>query len=226
MIFRVRRQLLFVFSCVTISIAPPAHLAAQATVAAPVQPVVPGREIVREFVRRDPGWSCGQMAGVQYTASVRVNIDAEGRPSGAQVEQSSGRDCLDQLAVAAVNGAAFTAATAEDGKPLASTIVVPVKFPFHGLPSPGQIAAQPHVSFAPEVSVGRCSLPTSMDAVISLTVNVDGLPSDVKLERSSGSTCLDKQALQLGEQYRFKPAVRDGQAVATTIHIDVNFQKF
>lgn len=226
MIFPWRRLLPVVLSCVAYSVASPAFLSAQATAAAPVQPVVPNREIVSEFVKRNPAWSCPEKVGVLYTATVRVNIDVAGKPSGAQIEQSAGRACLDDLAIASVNAAAFTAARGKDGKPMASTIVVPVNYLLQKSASPEQVAAQPDPASIPELSTGGCPNSASGNVIISLTVTVDGRPANIKLDRSSGNTCLDKRVLKAAEQYRFKPAANYGHATATRVIINVNFRVF
>ena len=60
---------------------------------------------------------------------------------------------------------------------------------------------------------------------LSLVIDQAGLPQDIQVVRGLGSG-LDEKAIEAVKQYRFKPATRDGQPVATKIHINVNFQIF
>ncbi len=74
------------------------------------------------------------------------------------------------------------------------------------------------------------------DVLVVLTVDTNGFPKNVRVERSladkvgpkdrKAALSLDAKAIEAVQQYRFKPAMRDGTPVATEIHIDVNFQIF
>jgi protein TonB len=55
-------------------------------------------------------------------------------------------------------------------------------------------------------------------------VGPDGVPSDVRVESSSQSRDLDKAAVEAVRRWRFKPAMRNGQAVAETIVVPVAFK--
>ena len=60
---------------------------------------------------------------------------------------------------------------------------------------------------------------------MSLTVDPDGVPSHVAVAKSLRPD-FDQSALAAVRQYRFKPAMLNGNPVAANLFIDVNFQKF
>ena len=59
---------------------------------------------------------------------------------------------------------------------------------------------------------------------LAVDVGPDGVPSDVRVESSSQSRDLDKAAVDAVRKWRFKPAMRNGQAVAETIVVPVEFK--
>lgn len=62
------------------------------------------------------------------------------------------------------------------------------------------------------------------ECVLSLTLDTNGIPHDVRLIRSLAPS-LDEKAIEAVKQYRFKPAMRDGKTpVPTTFRILVEFQ--
>ena len=62
-------------------------------------------------------------------------------------------------------------------------------------------------------------------SVISLIVNSKGMPENLNVERSL-SADFDEQAMDAVRQYRFKPAMKEGNPVAVSIKIEVNFQRY
>ena len=61
--------------------------------------------------------------------------------------------------------------------------------------------------------------------VISLVVSEDGMPTQVHVVRGVGMG-LDEQAVAAVNQYRFKPAMKDGQPVAAQISAAVSFNLY
>ncbi len=84
--------------------------------------------------------------------------------------------------------------------------------------TPPRIVSDPEPEYSEEARKsgysGTCTL--------SLTVNTDGQVSDIKVERPLGRG-LDEKAIQAVSMWRFDPARRDGQPVATRIKVEVNF---
>jgi len=57
---------------------------------------------------------------------------------------------------------------------------------------------------------------------LKVTVGVDGKPTEVTIDNSSGSTRLDAAALQyVKENYTWEPATRDGKPVSDTILVNI-----
>jgi TonB family protein len=155
----------------------------------------------------------------------------------------------DDLAIAAVKQSQFQPGTL-NGKPVPVLIQVRVPF-FHltaaaprimvrsaqfstlprarqvkpyGLP-PGDTPPRP-VSFAnPEYSAEARRKKIEGVVLVSALVNEEGNPIDLRVERSLGYG-LDEKALDCFSQYRFKPAMRDGQPVAQRITIEVSFKLY
>jgi len=61
--------------------------------------------------------------------------------------------------------------------------------------------------------------------LVSALVNEEGNPIDLRVEKSLGYG-LDEKALDCFSQYRFTPAMRDGQPVAQRIMIEINFRLY
>jgi TonB family protein len=59
--------------------------------------------------------------------------------------------------------------------------------------------------------------------LVSLVVNKEGLPEDLQVERPAGHG-LDEKALEAVRQYRFTPAMRDGNPVAVRIRVEISFR--
>jgi TonB family protein len=60
--------------------------------------------------------------------------------------------------------------------------------------------------------------------VVSCVVDVKGQPKQVVVVRSL-SRAFDKSALHAVEQYRFEPAMSEGNAVPVKVNIEVNFKR-
>jgi len=61
-------------------------------------------------------------------------------------------------------------------------------------------------------------------AVLKVTVGVDGSPTEVTLLTSSGQPQLDESAQAKVKTWKFRPATRNGQPVAQTIQVPVDFK--
>jgi len=60
---------------------------------------------------------------------------------------------------------------------------------------------------------------------VRLIVDTKGNPSQVRVVRGLGMG-LDEKALEAVRQYKFKPAMKDGQPVECELWIDVDFTRF
>ncbi len=61
------------------------------------------------------------------------------------------------------------------------------------------------------------------EVVLMLTVGVDGAPSQVRTEASSGRKGLDAAAVAAVRTWRFEPATSRGKPVSAQIRVPVNF---
>lgn len=61
--------------------------------------------------------------------------------------------------------------------------------------------------------------------ILQLVVGPDGRPYDIKLSQPLGHG-LDVKAVEAVQQWRFKPAMKDGQAVAVAINVEVQFRLY
>ena len=61
--------------------------------------------------------------------------------------------------------------------------------------------------------------------LVKMVVDKKGLPRNVKVVRSLAPK-FDASALAAAQQYRFNPAMHDGQPVDVSIHVEVNFRKY
>ncbi|UPY39426.1 energy transducer TonB [Sediminicoccus sp. KRV36] len=59
---------------------------------------------------------------------------------------------------------------------------------------------------------------------LELAIGADGKVVSVTVARSSGSPMLDAAARRAVQDWRFRPAMRDGDAVAGTIRTSVHFR--
>ena len=59
--------------------------------------------------------------------------------------------------------------------------------------------------------------------VLRVTIEQDGVPSQVTQAQSSGHAALDKAALEAVRTWKFRAATRNGKAVSHTITVPVNF---
>lgn len=60
---------------------------------------------------------------------------------------------------------------------------------------------------------------------VSMLVTEEGLPADARVEKSLGYG-LDEKAIERVEQYRFKPAMKDGAPVAARVTFEINFRLY
>jgi len=61
--------------------------------------------------------------------------------------------------------------------------------------------------------------------VLWLIVGPDGKPRDIKVARALGMG-LDQKAIEAVRNWKFEPAIRNGQPVAVQINVEVNFRLY
>ena len=65
----------------------------------------------------------------------------------------------------------------------------------------------------------------SGDVIVSLIVDQDGLPREVRIAKGMGNE-FDQKAVEAVEQYRFRPATQNGEPVPVNLKIEVRFQSY
>ncbi|HEY2345610.1 MAG TPA: TonB family protein [Xanthomonadaceae bacterium] len=70
------------------------------------------------------------------------------------------------------------------------------------------------------------ALRTSTEGTVNLAISVDaqGKATDVRVTRGSGSFLLDRAAIDAVRRWHYKPAMHDGQPVAGTIEVPIDFR--
>jgi protein TonB len=84
--------------------------------------------------------------------------------------------------------------------------------------------ARPLSQPAPEYPGAAVRAGDEGTVMLEVAVGADGTPTDVSIARRSGSRELDRAALQAVRGWTFEPAIRNGQAVASTVQVPVDFR--
>lgn len=176
---------------------------------------------------------------------VSLVVGADGEPSNIEVVAPF-RPEFDAAMVEAVKQTKFAAGTLDD-KPVPVRINMRVRFfddkrpaiprivgRFGIVPHAGALARAdrkwdkpPMATYQPNPEYSEKARKARLQGVVivSLTVSEEGMPTNVKLEKSLGMG-LDENAIACVSQYRFKPAVKDGVTVPAHIFVEVNFRLY
>ncbi|MBW4037792.1 MAG: M56 family metallopeptidase [Acidobacteria bacterium] len=177
-------------------------------------------------------------AGIQGKVVLSATIGKDGQIASLKV--LSGPPELTKAAWAAVKQWTY-APFMHNGQPTEVDTTITVNFsldtngsaaPDHASPGVGQSASGATRPALIHQGTGPIFPPAEKNkgafdgtVVVALTVNTDGLPTNVSVKKSLGSD-FDQSALEAVKQYRFKPATLAGNPVSSNLYIDVKFQKF
>jgi TonB family protein len=166
-------------------------------------------------------------------------VNEDGVPLFIHVVRSAG-DAFDAAAIYAVRQSKFEPGVREQKK-VPIRMVARVTFtPDHALALPELLHAtyrgmgkDPVADYPPKLlykveaqfSEEARRKKISGTVTVSLLVTETGAVSDVKVERGAGYG-LDQKAVEAVSQYRFAPAMKDGEPIAQHIQVMVNFQIF
>jgi TonB family protein len=168
-------------------------------------------------------------------------VDRQGLPQDVRILRSVGLG-LDAKALEAVKQYRFKPAM-EDGKPVPVPLNVEVSFRAEDKPetvpyaagAPGAAsrvtladgATAPVVthSVEPEFTEQARKAKFMGAVVVNMIVDKHGRPQNVHVLRGIGFG-LDSKAVEAVRQYRFTPAMKDGEPVEEALNIEVNFQIF
>lgn len=229
----------------------PGSSAAPAPTAEPVQAVQP--EVVWRptaaastsrppvlLYKKEPEFPIQERAaGTQGTVVLSLTVDVTGKATNVQVTKSLS-PLLDQNAVSAVSQWRFAPAS-QNGVPMEQTVTTSVNF---RLLSPSQLAqpvARPLQNSGPPANPPVDSRPVILykvepvypeqasnarhqgTVVLSALAGADAQFHDMKVLRSLGLG-MDEAALEAVKQWKFKPAMQNGQPVDYQVNIEVNFR--
>src|SRR5208282_6782219 len=92
--------------------------------------------------------------------------------------------------------------------------------------APGCISA-PHTTYAPEPTYPNKERKArrSGTVIVGLVVGSDGLPHDITVSRPL-SADFDAAAIAAVKKWKFSPATKDGNPVATAIKVEVSFHLY
>jgi TonB family protein len=176
-------------------------------------------------------------------------VGADGVPADIQVDESHGA-AFDAAAIEAVKQSEFDPGRL-DGRQVPVRVFVRVRYFADGRPAfprvfarnalnggfmqrPGENAARPRpfdnppiATYAPNASYSEEARRKKIQGVVmvSLLVTEDGLPTDIRVEKSAGYG-LDEKAVESVSQYKFKPALKDGAPIAARITVEVSFRLY
>jgi len=151
---------------------------------------------------------------------VAVNLDAEGREIDATINASTHEE-LNTPSLEAIRQWKFSPAIAQ-GSAIASTVYVPILF--NGAPLPVDELARldpPAECNLQAIRQGNLALPRELigragEVAVTFVVDEHGYGTDVAVPRSS-EPAMAHYAQETVLQWKFKPAIRDGQAVAVRV---------
>jgi len=85
----------------------------------------------------------------------------------------------------------------------------------------------PEAIYSPEPTFSDEARQSKTQGIVLLMIVVgkDGLPHDIRVRQSLGMG-LDQKAIEAVSRWRFRPAMLDGQPVATKIAVEVNFRLY
>ena len=111
-----------------------------------------------------------------------------------------------------------------DGSAPSQTVQVPGQ---PGIYRPGNGVSAPQLvhSVDPQYSDAARKAKLAGICLLSLTVDTNGMPQDVRVVRPLGKG-LDEKAIEAVKQYRFKPAIYEGHPVPVQLDIEVSFNLF
>ncbi|HEX2082836.1 MAG TPA: energy transducer TonB, partial [Xanthomonadaceae bacterium] len=90
-------------------------------------------------------------------------------------------------------------------------------------PRPADREVEPIARVQPEYPVAAARVQEEGTVLVRVEVDANGRAGDVSIARRSGSRDLDRAALDAVKQWRFRPAMRNGKAVASVAEVPVEF---
>jgi TonB family protein len=155
-----------------------------------------------------------------WKIAAEFTILKDGSLNGLKLAESSGDPDADQAALDAItNSAPFAALPAEfKGESLALRCRLDVFLPNTNGVTPPRLIHNTDPQFSDEARRKKIQGVVTL----SLVVDTNGQPTDVQVVGPLGHG-LDEKAVEAVKQWRFRPAMKDGNPVAVKINVQVNF---
>jgi TonB family protein len=214
-------------------VAPPPHPFSDGTY--PMGPAITPPRIIDAVPAVYPANESAE--GLRGACIVSLTIDADGLPQNAHIVHSLG-DAFDAAAMEAVRRSKFEPGSWND-HPVSVRTHIRVRFSADHTPAipaifqlkmggPGnsnQVDVYPVPIHTEEAVYSEEARRKKISGVVTVSalVGVDGVPSDLRVEKSMGCG-LDEKAMLSVSQYRFKPAMKDGKPVAYRLQVQVMFK--
>ena len=222
--------------------APPPPVPPEAQAGSPPVPVVPVRVssavMAGQIIKRvDPIYPpVAKASQVQGTVVLSAIIGKDG--SVEKLIVVSGPPMLIRSAIDAVSQWQYKPFLL-NGQPIEVATTINVNYTFEGnapaatpgpqssLQSEPSARSIPELVFKVEPEYTPQAKAAKVHGVVTLNLVVDkrGLPTNVHVVKGLESS-LDKNAVATVEQYRFKPALENGQPVEKAINVEINYQLF
>lgn len=148
-------------------------------------------------------------------------VDESGSPKHVDLPGSESKKCADKAAIAAVQQFRFTPAQ-KDGRPILSNISVKLDTQ----PPLPDVSYPPILMKSVDPQMPADLLRSGGHVVVGVTFHIgpDGIPNHVRIT-STGGPYANQSAINAVSQYRFWPAVKNGQPVAVDLTITVAFTR-
>jgi TonB family protein len=110
--------------------------------------------------------------------------------------------------------------------PFGEDSAVPDRGAFNCTQQPERNVTPPHATYspAPEYSEQASKQKITGTVLLSLTVGVDGIPREIRVEKGIGYG-LDQKAVEAVSRWKFDPALKDGQPIEKQIKVEVSFNR-
>jgi TonB family protein len=165
----------------------------------------------------------GLTPATSWTVVAEFTILKDGTLNGLKLAESSGDPDADHAALDAITSSApFAALPAEfKGQSLSLRCRLDVFFPNTNGVTPPRLIHNTNPEFSDEARRKK------IEGVVTLTlvVGTDGQPADIKVVGPLGHG-LDEKAVEAVKQWRFQPAIKNGNPLVEKITVQVNFNLY
>jgi TonB family protein len=160
---------------------------------------------------------CGALPNKPLRVAIILDVDAQGLPQHIDTRSKSSNKCVDKAALAAVQAYRFTPAQ-QNGKNAVAHIglVIDAVAPAAGTTTPPVLLKSVVPQNPINMRLGR------FVARVKFQVGTDGVPREMQIVPPNPE--FDRPATSAVSQYRYWPAMKDGQPVQVEQNVDVSFE--